>query len=150
MPIARKAIDAIGAEYPDLNISKGPSTGNRYVLDIQIKPEKIRELAQNTIRQNLATLRNRVNALGVSEPLIQQQGNSRIVVDLAGIQDTAQAKRILGAQASLEYRAGIAQYPDQRVIDAEKKGIVPPNARLYYGKACPRRLPAQQAGHRHR
>ena len=131
------AMNAIGAEYPDLEISDGPSTGNRFVLDMQIKPEKIRELAQNTIRQNLGTLRNRVNALGVSEPLIQQQGNSRIVVDLAGIQDTTQAKRILGAQASLEYRAGIAMYPDQRVIDAEKKGIVPPNARLYYGKACP-------------
>ncbi len=133
-----KAMDAIGTEYPDLLLSKGPSTGSRFVLDMKIKPEKIRELAQNTIRQNLSTLRNRVNALGVSEPLIQQQGNSSIVVDLAGIQDTAQAKRILGAQATLEYRAGIASYPDPRVIDAEKKGVVPPNARLYHGKACPR------------
>ncbi|KGI78702.1 protein translocase subunit SecD [Oleiagrimonas soli] len=131
------AMDAIGTEYPDLNISNGPSTSNRFVLNMQIKPDKLRELAQNTIRQNLSTLRNRVNALGVSEPLVQQQGNSRIVVDLAGIQDTAEAKRILGAQASLEYRAGIAMYPDQRVVDAEQKGIVPPDARLYYGKACP-------------
>ncbi len=132
------ATDAIGTDYPDLLITNGPTTGDRFTLNMQIKPEKIRELAQNTITQNLSTLRNRVNALGVSEPLIQQQGNSRIVVDLAGIQDTAQAKRILGAQATLEYRAGLGMYPQPNVVDAVEKGIVPPNARLYYGKACPK------------
>ncbi|MDA3913525.1 protein translocase subunit SecD [Oleiagrimonas sp.] len=129
-----KARDAIATAYPDLDLQDGPSTGSRFVLDMTIKPEKLRKLALSTIHQNLATLRKRVNALGVSEPLIQQQGESRIVVDLAGIQDTAEAKKIISATASLEYRKGIAAYPDPRVEDAVKKGIVPPDARLYYGR----------------
>lgn len=129
------ASDAIGTQYADLDIQSGASTGNRYVLDMSIKPEKLHQLALNTIHQNLATLRKRVNALGVSEPLIQQQGDSRIVVDLAGIQDTAEAKKIISATASLEYRKGIAAFPDPRVVDAVQKGIVPPDARLYYGTA---------------
>jgi preprotein translocase subunit SecD len=56
------------------------------------------------VSQNLTTLRNRVNELGVSEPLVQRQGRNRIVVELPGIQDTAEAKRILGKVANLEFR----------------------------------------------
>ncbi|MCX2972314.1 protein translocase subunit SecD [Halieaceae bacterium IMCC8485] len=63
-----------------------------------------KELADYAVSQNLTTLRNRVNELGVSEPLVQRQGQNRIVVELAGIQDTAEAKRILGKVANLEFR----------------------------------------------
>ncbi len=103
------AADAIANEYTDLNVATGASTGDRFVLNVSIKPEKLRELARSAITQNLGTLRNRINALGVSEPLIQQQGDSRIVVELAGVQDPTEAKKLIGAVATLQYRPGIGQ-----------------------------------------
>jgi preprotein translocase subunit SecD len=124
-----KASNAIAAEYPDLTVQDGPATGDRYVLNAAVRPDKLRELSLNTIRQNLGTLRNRINALGVSEPIIQQQGDSRIVVELAGVQDTAEAKKLIGATATLEYRAGFGT--PQQAIDAVRSGIIPPDARLY-------------------
>ncbi|WP_445146295.1 protein translocase subunit SecD [Dyella sp. Tek66A03] len=123
------ASNAIAAEYPDLAVQDGPATGDRYVLNAAVRPDKLRELSLNTIRQNLGTLRNRINALGVSEPIIQQQGDSRIVVELAGVQDTAEAKKLIGATATLEYRAGYGT--PQQAIDAVRSGIIPPDARLY-------------------
>ncbi len=124
--------NAIAAEYPDLIAQDGPSTGDRFVLNAVVRPDKLRDLSVNTIRQNLGTLRNRINALGVSEPIIQQQGDSRIVVELAGVQDTAEAKKLIGATATLEYRAGYGN--PQQAIDAQRTGIVPPDARLYKGR----------------
>lgn len=122
----------IATEYPDLITQDGPSTGDRFVLNAAVRPDKLRDLSVNTIRQNLGTLRNRINALGVSEPIIQQQGDSRIVVELAGVQDTAEAKKLIGATATLEYRAGYGN--PQQAIDAQRTGIVPPDARLYKGR----------------
>ncbi len=124
--------NAIAAEYPDLISQDGTSTGDRFVLNAVVRPDKLRDLSVNTIRQNLGTLRNRINALGVSEPIIQQQGDSRIVVELAGVQDTAEAKKLIGATATLEYRAGYGN--PQQAIDAQRTGIVPPDARLYKGR----------------
>lgn len=123
------ATNAIAVEYPDLALREGTDTGDRFPLNASVRPDKLRELGLNTIRQNLATLRNRINALGVSEPVIQQQGDSRIVVELAGVQDTAEAKKIIGATATLEYRAGYGT--PQQAMDAARSGIVPPDARLY-------------------
>ncbi|WP_158754272.1 protein translocase subunit SecD [Dyella sp. S184] len=127
-----KASDDIANEYTDLLVADGPSTGDRFVLNATVKPEKLRELSLNTIKQNLATLRNRINALGVSEPLIQQQGDSRIVVELAGVQDPAEAKKLIGATATLQYRAGIGYAGDQAAQDAARTGSIPPDANLYY------------------
>jgi preprotein translocase subunit SecD len=127
------ASDAIATAFSDLNVTDGPSTGDRFVLDAVVKPEALRKLAQATISQNLATLRNRINALGVSEPVIQAQGNDQIVVDLAGVQDPAEAKRVIGAIATLQYVAGLGGPGDPAVQDAVRTGIVPPNAHLYYG-----------------
>ncbi len=73
-------------------------------LKLDFKPEKRREITDYAVGQNLTTLRNRVNELGVAEAVIQRQGSSRIVVELPGLQDTAEAKRILGRTASLEFR----------------------------------------------
>jgi preprotein translocase subunit SecD len=125
-----QAATLIGTEFPDLDLANDGSSDGNYTLKAQVKPDKLRELAQSTIRQNLGTLRNRINALGVSEPLIQQQGESRIVVELAGVQDTAEAKKILGATATLEYRADVGT--PQQAIDAARTGIIPPEARLYH------------------
>ena len=79
----------------------------------------------------MATLRNRANELGVAEPVIQQQGENRIVVQLPGIQDSAQAKRILGATATLEFRLVDMEHDAREAADT---GRVPPGARLYYEK----------------
>ena len=74
------------------------------VLSLVLTPTKITEIREYSIKQNLTTVRNRVNELGVAEPLVQRQGANRIVVELPGVQDTAEAKRILGKTANLEFR----------------------------------------------
>ncbi|WP_166360114.1 protein translocase subunit SecD [Pseudomonas akapageensis] len=76
------------------------------VLSLALTPHKLAEIREYSIKQNLTTVRNRVNELGVAEPLVQRQGANRIVVELPGVQDTAEAKRILGKTANLEFRLG--------------------------------------------
>ena len=127
-----RASDDIANEYTDLLVSNGPNTGDRYVLNAVIKPDKLRDISRGAITQNLQTLRNRINALGVSEPLIQQQGESHIVVDLAGVQDPAEAKKLIGTVATLEYRPGIGHPGDPDARTAEKTGNIPPDANLYH------------------
>lgn len=73
-------------------------------IRLSIKPESVRTIKQQALKQNITTLHNRVNELGVAEPVIQQQGLDRIIVQLPGVQDTAQAKKILGRTATLEMR----------------------------------------------
>lgn len=75
-----------------------------YYLVLKLSEARIREIEDYAIQQNLITLRNRVNELGVAEPLVQRQGRNRIVVELPGVQDTASAKRIIGKTANLEFR----------------------------------------------
>jgi len=128
------ASDAIAVEYTDLAVTDGASTGDRFVLNATIKPDKVRDLQVNAIRQNLATLSNRINALGVSEPIIQGQGEDHISVELAGVQDPAEAKKVIGATATLQYVAGLGDARDPAVQDAVKTGNVPPDAHLYYGQ----------------
>src|SRR6185437_14819606 len=125
------AAAAIGADSQDLVLTDTTTPGGGFALQANIKPDVLRTLAENTIRQNVTTLRNRINVLGVSEPVIQQQGESRIVVELPGVQDTAQAKKILGATATLEYHA---VDESANPIEAEKTGNVPPEDRLYHTK----------------
>ncbi len=123
------ALSTIQSKVPDVTVANGAQVGDSFTLNAGVKPEKIREIAQNTIRQNVATLSNRINALGVAEPLIQQQGESRIAVELPGVQDTAEAKKILGAQATLEYHA---VDESANAFEVEKSGQVPPDDKLYY------------------
>ncbi|HET7268465.1 MAG TPA: protein translocase subunit SecD [Oleiagrimonas sp.] len=127
-----EAASLIIANYPKMQLSDGSSSDGRYELTASLSEDYLRQLAQRAVQQNVSTLRNRINELGVSEPLIQQQGQNRIVVELAGVQDTAEAKKMLGATATLEYRAGYGT--PQQAIQAAKTGIVPPEARLYYGR----------------
>ena len=88
---------------------------------------KIKALREDAVAQNITIIRNRVNAIGVAEPLVQRQGAERIVVQLPGIQDTARAKEILGATATLEFRMVDEAGDLQSALD----GRVPPNAQLY-------------------
>lgn len=89
--------------YPEFVIAPTAENGV-YFLTLNLSVRKLKEIKDYAITQNLSTLRNRVNELGVSEPIVQRQGSSRIVVELPGIQDTAAAKRIIGKTASLEFR----------------------------------------------
>ncbi|TAH44144.1 MAG: protein translocase subunit SecD [Gammaproteobacteria bacterium] len=122
---------AIARDLLDLNVIDGPSIGDQPTLNVTVKPERIKAIADQTIKQNVATLRNRINSLGVAEPVIVQQGSDRIVVELPGVQDTAEAKKLLGATATLEYRA---VDENTNVGEAVRTGSVPPDSRIYYWK----------------
>ncbi len=89
--------------YPELFLDR-VEEGDDWLLYAQVTEQTMAEVVDYAVAQNLTTIRNRVNELGVSEPLVQRQGRNRIVVELPGIQDTAEAKRILGKVANLEFR----------------------------------------------
>ncbi|ANY61142.1 protein-export membrane protein SecD [Comamonas aquatica] len=93
----------IADQFPDLQVAEA-STGADGRLRATIKPESLRKVQEQALKQNITTLHNRINELGVAEPVIQQQGLDRIVVQLPGVQDTAKAKDILGRTATLELR----------------------------------------------
>ena len=97
-------------------------------LSAKVREQQLLELQQTALKQNTTTLRNRVNEIGVAEPVIQQQGAERVVVQLPGVQDTVQAKKIIGATATLEYRA-VDEAND--AFTAAQTGRVPPESRLY-------------------
>jgi preprotein translocase subunit SecD len=121
-----KAAAAIGEEAPDLSAAE-EDQGTDPALRLTVKPEYLKEQRKLALQQNLTTLRNRVNELGVAEPIIQQQGEGRIVVQLPGVQDTARAKEILGATATLEFRM-VHEDGDPQAAAA---GKVPVGAKLY-------------------
>ncbi|VFM95126.1 MAG: preprotein translocase subunit SecD [Candidatus Kentron sp. G] len=125
-----RAYKLIRKEFQDFDVRQQDANRDartEFQLILTLTETAIRELKHFALQQNITTLRNRVNELGVAEPLIQQQGENRIVVQLPGVQDTARAKDILGATATLEFRAvyeGDAQA-------ARDSGRVPLGARLY-------------------
>ncbi len=96
-------------------------------VDLVVNEEAMKESIENALQQNLTTLRNRVNEFGVSEPVIQRQGASRVVVQLPGVEDTALAKKILGATATLEFRM---VFLDGDPRSAERSGRTPIGAKL--------------------
>jgi preprotein translocase subunit SecD len=121
-----RAHDIIRKESPTL-VLEDFDEGERIGLLASLDEQEAREIRQLALQQNILTLRNRVNELGVAEPVIQQQGTQRIVVQLPGVQDTAQAKRILGATATLEYRAVDIEHDIEQAL----AGKVPAGSRLY-------------------
>ena len=101
--LREQARGIIAQNSPELEIER-VEEGDSWNLLAAMSPQARDEIESYAVSQNLTTLRNRVNELGVSEPLVQRQGKNRIVVELPGIQDTAEAKRILGKVANLEFR----------------------------------------------
>jgi len=101
--LREQARSAIGDAYVELSLDRTDYQGSWDLAAFMSERAKT-EIGNYAVTQNLTTLRNRVNELGVSEPLVQRQGKNRIVVELPGIQDTAEAKRILGKVANLEFR----------------------------------------------
>ena len=100
---AQRARKEIVDTFPDLQVSDS-ATGGESKLVASLKPEAQKRIQDGAVLQNITILRNRVNELGVAEPIVQQQGGDRVVVQLPGVQDTARAKDILGRTASLEIR----------------------------------------------
>ncbi len=109
-------------QFPDIQTVDTPQ-GTEYQLTASIKPEAARRIQDQALKQNMVTLHNRINELGVAEPVIQQQGIDRIVVQLPGVQDTAKAKDILGRTATLEMRLVDDSTEARAVVDSA--GVVP-------------------------
>jgi preprotein translocase subunit SecD len=125
------AADLVEDEFRDLDLERvDDENGNRLLL--RLSEQEKRDAQEFALKQNITTLRNRVNELGVAEPVIQQQGANRVVVQLPGVQDTARAKDILGATATLEFR--LVEKTPVEAEEAAATGRVPPGTRLYYDR----------------
>jgi preprotein translocase subunit SecD len=118
--------ELIRKELPTLKL-EDIDTDDKPGLLATMDEQELRDIETFALQQNILTLRNRVNELGVAEPVIVQQGANRIVVQLPGVQDTAEAKRILGATATLEYRAVDTEHDVQAAV----AGTVPAGSRIY-------------------
>jgi len=118
------AVDYLRSDNPDLSVTE---SGDNNLL-AELTPVAIQHIRQYAIEQTMTTLRNRVNELGVSEAVVQQQGNDRVSVDLPGIQDTAHAKEILGGTATLEFRL-VDTSNDPR--NAKLSGVNPIGSTIY-------------------
>ncbi len=108
---------------------------NEFILKIKNNQYTDEENVNFALKQNLETLHNRVNELGVAEPIIQQQGQDRIVVQLPGVQDTAKAKEIIGRTAILEMRMVDEERSDPATIEKAENGQLPPGTELYYDRS---------------
>ncbi|HEY5602016.1 MAG TPA: protein translocase subunit SecD [Gammaproteobacteria bacterium] len=125
-----KAEELLRKEYPDLQFNSMDKDGSKdgsFNLVAVISEREKTEVRRLALKQNITTLRNRVNELGVAEPVIQQQGVDRVVVQLPGVQDTARAKVILGATATLEFRLADETNDVQDAVN----GRVPAGLKLY-------------------
>ncbi|MCF6260523.1 MAG: protein translocase subunit SecD [Gammaproteobacteria bacterium] len=122
-----EAVRLLEKEYPDLSIGD-EDRGDAYFMLARLEEQEKRETRKLALKQNITTLRNRVNELGVAEPVIQQQGDERIVVQLPGVQDTARAKEILGATATLEFRLTDETHDAE---EAARTGRIPAGLKLY-------------------
>ena len=119
-----KAKKLIKVNYPDLMVNES-SFGKDKALDISMSEMGKKKIQEFALKQNLQTLHNRINELGVAEPIIQQQGLDRIVVQLPGVQDTAKAKEILGRTATLEIRLVDEDKTDIATLESAQKGNAP-------------------------
>ncbi|MFN9491149.1 MAG: protein translocase subunit SecD [Betaproteobacteria bacterium] len=126
-----KALGLIAKEVPDLDL-KATEGGGEFRINGTLKIEAQRKTQEFALLQNINTLRNRVNELGVAEPIIQQQGADRVVVQLPGVQDTAKAKDILGRTATLEIRMVDEERMTPGALQEAKSGQAPFGAELYY------------------
>ena len=125
-----KARDIIGGGITDLTLTEREE-GAEFLLVATLKPEAAKRTQEFALKQNITTLHNRINELGVAEPVIQQQGADRIVVQLPGVQDTAKAKDILGRTATLEIRMVDEEKMTPDLLAAAARGEVPFGTEYY-------------------
>ena len=129
--LREKALARISKDMPDLEL-KTSEEGGEFRINGSLRIEAQRKTQEFALQQNITTLRNRVNELGVAEPIIQQQGTDRVVVQLPGVQDTAKAKDILGRTATLEVRMVEEEKMDPGTLQQAKAGQLPFGTELYY------------------
>ncbi|MFP4614659.1 MAG: protein translocase subunit SecD [Thiohalorhabdus sp.] len=125
---AEKAEDVVGNQYRELSLS--PSERGGEFLQARVTSEERSRLQEWALEQSITTMRTRVNQLGVSEPVIQQQGEDRVVVQLPGIQDTARAKEVVGSTAQLEFKLVDEENSVEKALDEG----APPGSDIYYGR----------------
>lgn len=123
--LATQAQAAITRHFPDLTVK----VDHGAVLDVSLQPEAITRMTDEALQQAIVVIRNRIDQLGVSEPVIQRQGQDHIAVQLPGVQDTQRAKSIIGSTAQLEFK----MVDEQHDLAAALKGDVPPGDAIYYG-----------------
>ncbi|NBQ85791.1 MAG: protein translocase subunit SecD, partial [Methylophilaceae bacterium] len=124
-----KAEKILSKEFPDVTLKEGDKT---LVATLGLGVQK--QIQEFALKQNIQTLHNRINELGVAEPIIQQQGLDRVVVQLPGVQDTAKAKEILGRTATLEIRLVDEEKSDPTTLDQASKGQVPYGDEFFVGR----------------
>ncbi|TQP54753.1 protein translocase subunit SecD [Vibrio cholerae] len=117
------------SKHRDMTFTTSESDG-RFVLVAKFTEARLQEIRNYAVEQNITILRNRVNELGVAEPLVQRQGATRIVVELPGVQDTARAKEILGATATLEFR----EVDDKADLAAAASGRAPAGSEIKFDR----------------
>jgi preprotein translocase subunit SecD len=122
-----EVLKVLKKDFRVLDITEPPADEQVW---LKVSDLEVKEIKKFAVAQNMTTLRNRVNELGVAEPVIQQQGENRIVIQLPGVQDTTRAKEILGTTATLEYRLVDVEHDVQQAVE----GHVPVGSRLYYEK----------------
>ena len=118
----------IEKNFLDLNVITPNVDENEFSLTLTINEDTLLEIQRLALQQNITTLRKRVNELGVAEPVIQRQGQNRVVVQLPGVQDTARAGALLGASATLEFRLVDEEHEPQDAVN----GRPPAGSKLYY------------------
>lgn len=123
-----RGLELLEEDFTELEAAVVENEAGESQLRALIREEVLLEVRRLALQQNITTLRKRVNELGVAEPVIQQQGLDRVVVQLPGVQDTARAKEILGATATLEFRLVDEKHDPQDAVD----GRVPAGSKLYY------------------
>jgi preprotein translocase subunit SecD len=128
-----EAVPVLRQNVVDLNF-RSADTGGEYRIVAALRPEVEQRIREFALEQNIQTLRNRVNELGVAEPIVQRSGLDRVVVQLPGVQDTAKAKDILGRTASLEVRLVDEEKMDPTNLEAAASGQVPFGAELLYDR----------------
>src|SRR5216117_2208263 len=141
-----KARKIVAEQIPDVQLADA-STGSELRLVASIRPEAQKRTQELALKQNIQTLHNRINELGVAEPVIQQQGSDRVVVQLPGVQDTAKAKDILGRTATLEVRmvdegtearaaelgTGPVPFGDEKYVERTGQAVVVRNQVIFTG-----------------
>lgn len=132
--IRDSAIEILERQNPDLIYDSVERT-NRAVIVAEFRPEVAQRIQEFALQQNITTLRNRVNELGVAEPIVQQSGADRVVVQLPGVQDTAKAKDILGRTATLEVRLVDEDKMDPANLQAAQDGRVPVGTELLFDRS---------------
>lgn len=125
--VRNQAFTEVSRNSPELQIFDSESNGS-YLLTMQLTDAAVSEIRSSALKKNIVALRNRIDQLGVSEPIIQQQGTDRIVIQLPGVRDPSEAKKILGKTATLEIR----MVDEENALDSDLRGRVPAGSKRFY------------------